>query len=294
MSSSRPQKKARLDHDEIEPASPPPKNLQRSKYFPAAPATVAASPPVKKSNRPTDSFFMSDDSIEEAMLSLPDIDDWDIHMSRKSAKSTVQVFEDMQSTDVYDFVPGSDGIEVPASPANQNSQHKKAPLKNQEVTPASRLSLGRFSYAKGAKVVHGLPTPDTSFVENQENPAAKPSVLTPPSSISQRQASQRPVKAARMSLGELVEATSTARPERSQGSTKKIRRSMEALMPINPSFVPLPPADLNEVAALNRHQGSEDQIVPDSDAEDEEVSLAEQPGPGASGGHLDLSRFLCA
>ncbi|KAL1891172.1 Rad2 nuclease [Sporothrix stenoceras] len=293
-SSSRPQKKARLNHVEIEPTNPTTQSLERSKYFTATSTTIPASPPVKKSTRPTELFFMSDDSVEEAMLSLPDIDDWNMVMSNKSTKSTVHVFEDTESTEVCDFVPGSDGIEVPASPANQRSQQKKSASKTQEATPATRLSLGRFSYAGGAKTVHGLPTPDSSFVESQEKSATKPNILTPPSSISQRQARQRPAKAPRMSLGELVESTSVARPEQPRASTKKIRRSVGAPVPVNPSFVPLPPADLDEVAALNRPQGSEDQIVPDSDAEDDDGDLAEQPGSDALGGRLDLSRFMCA
>lgn len=293
-SSSRPQKRARLDHDDIEPTSPPPKILERSKYFSATTTTIPASPPVKKSTRPTESFFMSDDSVEEAMLSLPDIDDWDIVMSNKSTKSTVHVFEDTQSAEVCDSVPGSDGIEVPASPANQSSQKDKRASIAQEATPATRLSLGRFSYAGGAKMVHGLPTPDTSFVGSQENLTTKSSIPTPLSSISQRQASQRPAKAPRMSLGELVESTSAARPERSRGSLKKVRRSTGAPVPVNPSFVPLPPADLDEVAALNRPQGSEDQIVPDSDAEDDDGGFADQMGSDSLGGRLDLSRFMCA
>jgi exonuclease-1 len=55
-------------------------------------------------------------------------------------------------------------------------------------------------------------------------------------------------------------------------------------LPVNPSFVPLPKVDVTEIAALNRSGGSEDQIIPDSDGEDEaEVELPRR--------RLNLSRF---
>lgn len=39
---------------------------------------------------------------------------------------------------------------------------------------------------------------------------------------------------------------------------------------INPALVPLPKVDLNEMEALNKPCGSEDQIIPDSDGEEED------------------------
>ncbi|ERS95441.1 hypothetical protein HMPREF1624_08319 [Sporothrix schenckii ATCC 58251] len=187
-----------------------------------------------------------------------------------------------------------DGVEVPASPADFKSQQTEDVVTSQEDNPITRVSLDRFSYTGALKFAHGLPTPDTSFIESHEKPT-KPSILTPPSSISQRQTSRHQTNAPKMSLGELVETTSVTRSERPRSSTtKRIRRSMEASIPINPSFVPLPPADLDEVAALNRPQGSEDQIVPDSDGDDDDDNVAEQRGQRAPGGRLDLSRFLCA
>ncbi|KJR87422.1 exonuclease 1 [Sporothrix schenckii 1099-18] len=294
MPSTRPQKKAKLYFDEIKAPVPSSKGFERSKYFPVTFDAVAASPSTKKPTRLTDSNFMSDDSVEEAMLSLPDIVDWDIHMSTKSAKSTVSVFEDARPTKNCTVVPDSDGVEVPASPADFKSQQTEDVVTSQEDNPITRVSLDRFSYTGALKFAHGLPTPDTSFIESHEKPT-KPSILTPPSSISQRQTSRHQTNAPKMSLGELVETTSVTRSERPRSSTtKRIRRSMEASIPINPSFVPLPPADLDEVAALNRPQGSEDQIVPDSDGDDDDDNVAEQRGQRAPGGRLDLSRFLCA
>jgi exonuclease-1 len=55
-------------------------------------------------------------------------------------------------------------------------------------------------------------------------------------------------------------------------------------LPVNPAFVPLPRVDVVEVEALNRACGSEDQIIPDSDGENEdEITLPPRK--------LNLSRF---
>ena len=292
-SSARPQKKAKIHQEETESIDPPTKSMERSKYFSTSSTTVPASPPVAKSGRHTDAYFMSDDSIEEAMLGLPDMDDWDLHMSNTSTKSKVLVFEDTKAPETVERIPESDGVEIPESPANEKSQPSGDVRKRSEATPASRLSLGRFSYAGNAQMVHGLPTPETSFVGSQGTAAAKPSILTPPST-SGRQATRRTSsKGPRMSLGELVEATSAPRVERPKSTKSKARRSMEASTPVNPSFVPLPRADLDEVAALNCAQGSEDLIVPDSDGEDDESGLAGEQRPKVTNGRLDLSRFLC-
>ncbi len=298
---SRPQKKARLSSTVLSPDSPPAKSLQRSKYFPAAGTAETLSPPASRPSHPADYLLMSDDSVEEAMMGLPDLDEWDIGASSGGDKAAVCVFEDTQATSVGDATLTSDGIEVPASPVSQRSHPRKMvrtkrdAIQRTQATPATtRLSLGRFSYNGGVRMAHGLPTPDSSLVDRHKGePATGPNIPTPPSTG--MQAERKPKKAPKMSLGELVEATSAPRPERTRKMTKP-RRSIDAAASINPSFVPLPPADLDEVAALNTAQGSEDQIVPDSDVDDEEGDAAERTerGQGVVGVRLDLSRFLCA
>ncbi|MDA4131896.1 MAG: hypothetical protein OK454_02045, partial [Thaumarchaeota archaeon] len=61
-----------------------------------------------------------------------------------------------------------------------------------------------------------------------------------------------------------------------------------ASFPANPSFVPLPKVDLEEVETLNQPLGSEDQIIPDSEGEDDLETEENLAIP-----RLDLSRFLC-
>ena len=62
---------------------------------------------------------------------------------------------------------------------------------------------------------------------------------------------------------------------------------------VNPSFVPLPKMDLAELEALNRPCGSEDQLVPESEGETEQLGEddAEESAPVKG---LDLARFAFA
>ncbi|CAK7266738.1 Rad2 nuclease [Sporothrix epigloea] len=289
---SRPQKKAKYNCDVAEATSPPKNKMETSKYFSKASFTSSASPSATKSNHHDAADLILDTSITEALLHMPDMYDWDILPSSKSSRQKVQIFEDAPSTEISVPVFPSNDIEVPETPVNQKHRPVGGFLRKPEFTPVGRLSLGHFSYTGTTNMVHGLPTPETSFIGSREAKAAKLTVLTPPST-SVRQATQRPLKGPRMSLGELVE-TSAPRKQQPIKTARNSRQSTEALTPINPSFVPLPPADLDEVAALNCAQGSEDQIVPDSDGEDDESYLAEGQDLCASSSHLDLSRFLCA
>jgi exonuclease-1 len=59
-------------------------------------------------------------------------------------------------------------------------------------------------------------------------------------------------------------------------------------LPVNPAMVALPKVDLDEVEALNRPlEGSEDQIVPDSEGEEDDFADVVPR-------KLNLSRFAYA
>jgi exonuclease-1 len=69
-----------------------------------------------------------------------------------------------------------------------------------------------------------------------------------------------------------------------------IDRQFLSGVPINPAFVPLPKVNLDEVAQLNQC-GSEDQIIPANDEEDEGEDDDEIDLPPKK---LNLSRFTFA
>lgn len=69
---------------------------------------------------------------------------------------------------------------------------------------------------------------------------------------------------------------------------KDVGESLSAEGPVEPERIPLPKVDLNELEALNKPCGSEDQIIPDSDEEEEEGEEGEAKLPTKK---LDLARF---
>jgi exonuclease 1 len=276
-----PAKKARLCNDAN---GSPEKALERSRFFTAG----AASTPAKKA----DTLIMSDDSIEEALADLPDVDSWNSARSTRSSQS-LSIFQDDSQLTMPDDTqltipdespsqglsktPEDDDIEVPRSPPLATEPSPES------LTDAKRTKsvLGRFSYSpgssQGASRARGLPSPVTSSRRSPaEEPQAKPSSLTPLQRIG-RQALNRGTTAAL--AGGKVGA-----------SRQKSKKPAVPLFPANPCFVPLPKVDMEEVEALNQPLGSEDLLIPDSDGEAEGAELLSD----APVTKLDLSRYLCA
>ncbi|KAH6615699.1 hypothetical protein B0J18DRAFT_288044 [Chaetomium sp. MPI-SDFR-AT-0129] len=289
VASPRPPKKVRLcedsaaDVDGVVTATP-----EKSKFFPS----TRQKKPAKK-QRDNDILLLSDDSIEEAFRSLPD-PSWRSEKSAKSGSglnvfqdlSPVKPKEDIQSPTKSEQVDNDDTVEVPASSpiqsgsaANQHSDNN--PM---SATPLGELLKG-FSYDSArprAKVVHGLPTPASSIQEtatprSSSQTATRGPMMTP----LQRMGAQA------LRRGKPLPNYSTPPTPMSSGSPRP-----SASLPVDPAFIPLPKVDVEEVEALNRSMGSEDQIIPDSDGEDDaEHDRSMVPGVIKP---LNLSRFLYA
>jgi exonuclease-1 len=281
-SSNRPPKKARLCEDAVfdEVASTTP---EKSKFF----SSTKQKKPVKK----PDQFLMSDDSIEEAFQSLPD-HSW---RSEKPAKPAddIAIFHEpspeKRKEALLDVAPviesqddnADDMVEIPASSPVQHGPTKGG----NDGSPASMTPLGEllkgFSYDTArprTRVVHGLPTPASSIQET----------ATP------RSGSQTKTQIPMLTPLQRIGARALRRGK-SQSSTpptpvsSNTSRQFDSL-PVNPAFVPLPKVDVEEVEALNRPLGSEDQMIPESDGENDALD----DGPAAFGAvrRLNLSKFL--
>jgi len=286
-SSNRPPKKARLCEDaafeEVTSATP-----EKSKFF----SSTKQKKPAKKK---VDELWMSDDSIEEAFRSLPDFDSWRPVKPAEPVEPVdgIAIFQELSpekpKAPVLPIQPATDdrgtddrdAIEVPASSPTQHGPAKErnpAP----SLTPLGDL-LREFSYDSArprTRVVHGLPTPASSLQQTATPKSTRPAnaptpMLTPLQRIGAR-AVQR---------GKPRATSSTPPTPLSSNPSKQFDR-----FPINPAFVPLPKVDVEEVEALNRPLGSEDQMIPESDGENEmgvDESLA-----STSGRRFDLSKFL--
>ena len=82
-------------------------------------------------------------------------------------------------------------------------------------------------------------------------------------------------------------------PQPGASAYRKDSRNFTPSQPVNPASVPLPKVDLAEVEALNTSAGSEEQIIPESDGENdaEEPDSAEETSSSLTR-RLDLSQFL--
>lgn len=284
-SSARPPKKARLCEEsafeEVVNKTP-----ERSKFF----SSAKQKRPAKKK---VDQNLMSDDSIDEVFRSLPEFA-WRAEKAPKRSEE-ITIFESpspkKSNEESLPAAEGQDGsvdelVEIPASspiqqtPGVESRDHNPTPM-----TPLGEL-LKEFSYGTTrarTRIVHGLPTPASSAQQAAISkksicPAAlQTPLLTPLQRIGAR-ALHRAKSASRLP---------TPRTPMSGGSRSGHFNSL----PVNPAFVPLPKVDLAEVAALNKPVGSEDQIIPESDDENNEDEGGKALGPGR---RLNLSRFRYA
>lgn len=272
----RPVKKARLcdEHDEVD-GSP-----KKSKFFPLPKARRS---PVRAKS---DAYLFSDDSIEESLRDLPDFDGW--KPSNKRDKS-ISIFNDdsqissqptsqgsladsqntSQDTELTIPSQAHDELEAPGT-SSMLPPPKSIKPKSQPFTTPSRPNLSRFSFSSRSSAT---PASSMSYQSSVFSMASTPS--TAPSTAASR---LTPLQR----LGE--RATNPMASPQPTKPKPSVGRDIAKGVPVNPSFVPLPKVDLTEVESLNRPCGSEDQILPDSDGENEdEVELPPRK--------LNLSRF---
>ncbi|KAL2752154.1 hypothetical protein ACRALDRAFT_1083703 [Sodiomyces alcalophilus JCM 7366] len=303
----RPPKKIRLCAD----ADSSEKTEQKSKFFSAAKKGVAN---MEKKNEP----LFSDDSIDEALLSLPDVDGWhNVSASRRSIsvyeESQTQTTETTHGTGPDSQSTGKDeeqqACDEPASPSNHASpelpEADGVVPESPSATPL-RASLSRFAYSSdrsdSAQDTPSSPASSPSFVFTPSTAAPSTvassiafSSIRPSSAVAVKNQPLTPLqRIGARALQRKPMSRSKARSPRASPKKRGQRGSL-ASIPVNPSFVPLPKVDLDEVEALHRPLGSEDHMVPDSDGEND---MDESKLAGLNDGSesvrkptLDLSRF---
>ncbi|KAK1757238.1 hypothetical protein QBC47DRAFT_297180 [Echria macrotheca] len=284
---TRPPKKARLCEDADLPVMKVDSSAsERSKFFPAKKKRPAS--------RKSDSFLMSDDSIDEVFRSIPDFDIWPPAKPTRQRTSGILdgilpvggTERDPVDLSREESSPMEDEIEVPVSSPLRPSNDKPD---ESAGTPLGSI-LQKFSYSstqRSTRIVYGLPTPSMS-AEKPSSPAT-----------SQTKGIQTP----RLTPLERIGAQALGRSGKASPSISRLPRSTNkrgkahGLDPVDPASVPLPKVDLIEVEALNM-VGSEDQIIPESDVENDSESQeasadagVREGAPRSSLGRLDLSNF---
>ncbi|KAK7950907.1 uncharacterized protein PG986_006635 [Apiospora aurea] len=269
--SARPPKKTRLC-DDVEAVS----TKERSKFFPA---------PKKETKRRNSSYLMSDDSVEEAMNELPDIGSW------HSAKSNKGIMVFKENSDKDDLTISKDD--------NKKDVRNNASAPNTGKLPSAtplRAAISRFTFDQSQQSSRPTPASASSSSSTSSTPMSSMTSSTMPSTNKSTPATPLMTPLQRIGSQALNRAKGPATPSftapRPAKRPSKARKSLENL-PVNASFVPLPPVDLEEVESLHQTGGSEDMIIPDSE-NDEADDLMGQENMGKITGRrtVDLSRFL--
>lgn len=330
----RPSKKIRLCAD-TEADGNGRQGVERSKWF-SKPARA------KKS----DGYLMSDSSIDEALLNLPDVEGW--HSTAKP-RDSISIFEEgpqvarvneiqttvtqttetqttetqitetqitetettetqITETTVTTESQASSGFDAIAEtpPSDFSFTVPDGPDAEEIVSQASvpdtpvRASIHQFAYQKpttraqsSSRRASMIPTPST-LNSRRGSAIFTPAISTPSTAPSTAASRMTPLQ--RIGAQAFHRRNLPGSPVRPVGS--KPISGLAGSRPVNPSFVPLPKVDLAEVEALNRQCGSEDQMIPDSEGEDNHLSEDVEGDDEGSGEYalqrvpgMDLSRF---
>lgn len=265
---NRPPKKARLcEENEVGPEEDLP---QKSRFFPA--------PKLRRSPRraKSDAYLLSDDSLDEALLALPDFEGW---KPADKTKKSVSVFEEKQSQETSTTADSESHISFVKDDESSMSSFDASMPPPSSAASASRVSstpsrpdIRQFSYTKSNETPASTASRRSSVFSAASTPSTAPST-----------AASRMTPLQRLGARAMNGPMSPKLPKPRTDNTEK---QFLSGVPVNPAFVPLPKVNLDEVADLNKC-GSEDQIIPASDEEDEdEVDLPPKK--------LNLSRFAFA
>ncbi|EKD15015.1 uncharacterized protein L3040_003787 [Drepanopeziza brunnea f. sp. 'multigermtubi'] len=274
-----------------------------------------------KKSKKQDTQIFSDDSIEEAMLSLPDISDEGNQLAKPGKK--VAIFEEIIT---------ARGGDTEASSLQQAAA--EAP-ESQESTASVTSSFSQASSAKQPPTLTEtdfVPTPMEKLKENfafgasreatPKSSAVSTSLITPSSSVPRRQSRiPLPIKSATITKGPAFSTKTSLTPLQRLGASavnqsklpmtppmtpliqakaKSPRRSLlsKASLPFpevvgkskkatSPASTPLPLSGKKDYKQLSTPTGSEDLIIRDSEDEENELSGDDTPTLPV----IDLRRF---
>ncbi|KAI0206660.1 hypothetical protein F4808DRAFT_2492 [Astrocystis sublimbata] len=291
----RPPKKARLCEDDAALESSPGK--AKSRFFsPSAPK------PKARRTAKSEGYLLSDDSIEEALKELPEMEGWS---RRPDRRKSFAVFGEEQS-----HVNESGIREQAGTGDTSESLHEAQDTIIPDTPPKSRI--GRFAYADNVRPLDSqssrLPRRQGSVSSTRSSLTALTPLSTASSQPSQGSAARTtPATTPRLTPLQLLERkalgyggespTSKFAVPRAPKRSSLGRMSLDSL-PVNPAFVPLPPVDIAELEVLNGPIGSEDLLVPESESEELEASPElenmDPAGNRTKARPLDLSKYLFA
>ncbi|KAJ3564213.1 hypothetical protein NPX13_g7922 [Xylaria arbuscula] len=278
----RPPKKARLCDDT---ALRTDTEVEKSKFF--SPSGSRA-PKIMKGQ----GYLMSDDSVEEALKELPDLDGWSKGPGRRK---TIAVFQGQSDTPE---------VKSKAEPTVVSDVEQEQ-LETVPDTPP-KSNLNRFNYTPGGVTCASQPSRLSRRQSSISSTRSSLLSLTPLSTFSSQQSTAAtPATTPRLTPLQQLERRAIGKGKESPTSkfaaTRAPKRSSLGRMsldsiPVNPAFVPLPPVDFAEVEALNNAVGSEDLLIPESETEESEAAPGTENrdprGKRTACRTLDLSQYM--
>lgn len=287
----RPSKKARLCDDIASGLSP---GKGKSRFF-------SSSGPKVQTAAKDEGYLMSDDSIEEALKDLPEMEGW---FETPDRRRTITVFEGDRLPLGEPDAPHDNEPVAPDGPP--------APVYEPTATivpdTPPKSTLGRFAYGVNTPSRDSQPS---RLPKRQSSMSTTRSLFISPSprSASSQPSAMRTTPASTPRLTPLQQLEKRALCPTKESPTSKFavprvpkrsslgRMSLDSI-PINPAFIALPAVDVAELEQLNGPIGSEDLLVPDSETEDSEAV----PGLGNANSArtrtgrktLDLSQYMFA
>ncbi|KAI0876182.1 PIN domain-like protein [Hypoxylon argillaceum] len=247
-------------------------------------------------------YLMSDDSVEEALRELPDVEGWP---KRSDRRKTIAVFESDCSQ------PGGSGAPKDDEKAGPSSASDLAYEQSGTIIPDTppKSAFDRFTYINNAPTRTSQSTRLSRRQSSISSTRSSLISLTPISAPSSQPTTARTTPATTPRLTPLQQLERKALGQDRESPTSKFavprapkrsslgRLSLD-LIPINPAFVPLPSVDIAELEMLNGPIGSEDLLVPESETEELEAAVELESinptGRQTSRRTMDLSRFMFA
>jgi exonuclease 1 len=326
ISEPRPPKRVRLCADIDTVVSPSKKaELGPSPFFTSTVSepspTVGRNARSKRSKKQEINIF-SDDSIEEAMLSLPDVEGFGNTEPRSSSR--IHIFDEQtpnRSNQTRPECLQSQGADEQAESqdttpslttsmsATSSAEQPPTPKEASSIPGSGGMLKSRFAFSaantstpKSPGNTRGLSTPISSYSRPSRIPlAVKNNAPTPKTSTKPNITPLQRLGATatnRLKFPETPPLTPTCSvkpksPRRSLLSKSsvpfpEVDRATKSNK-IEPASVPLPTPDEAENAALSMQSGSEDMMIHDSE-EDEALSPSPEDGY-ESAPHIDLGRF---
>jgi len=310
ISEPRPPKRVRLCADEDDGMSPSKSELGKSRFFKTAAPEPSPSARRNVKARPSkkdDITIFSDDSVEDAMLSLPDADGF----SSQNSSRKIRIFSEEQATSedsngisdqIQDATPAEEAFESQETAPSLTGSTSFTSSDEQPATPTESPSVPapieklkeRFAFAATPKsnIIHGVPTPVSSASQRPSKIPLATKTGPKPAPFS---AMTRATPLQRIGASIMNRPASPMTPPQTPLFTPKTTAPRRSLLSkgsvpfpeveVEPAAIPLPIPDETENKALT---GSEDLIIHDSEGEEEPLS----PGPEES--RLDLGRFVYA